>query len=273
MSRYHDALRRLETRKTPERQHLSQAEIFSEGLDDSHLCLAESARHLKVLVRPASHIVVDVTRNHPVREQFRFLEHRLRRLGETSGMKRVLVTSSTPKEGKTVVAANLAVTLACSSSRVLLVDADMRGPGSQALYGLTDQPGLAEILEERVSLSEALLYFEGLSIYYLPSGIPSSSPLDLLNGDRIKGLFALFDEFDWVVVDSPPINAFADALSLASQVDSVVLVARSGMTHKQDLEESLAALKDSKIAGVVLNAHDSERKRDSYYSYYSGGPK
>jgi capsular exopolysaccharide synthesis family protein len=184
-----------------------------------------------------------------------------------------LVTSSTPKEGKTVVAANLAVTLACSSAHVLLLDADMRGPGSGALYGLENSLGLADILERRATLAETTVYLEELKVHYIPSGKPSSSPADLVKSARMKELFEEVAGFDWVVVDSPPIGTFADGLSLAPQVDAVLLVARSGMTSKRDLEESLAALKDSKIAAVVLNAHDQQRKRDSYYSYYSKGER
>ena len=273
MSRLHDALRQLERMDPSESEGPKIAEASWSVPKGRSGNPAESARRLRVQVKPESHIIVDTVRNHPIREQFRFLEHRLRRLGETSRIKRVLVTSSTPKEGKTVVAANLAVTLSRSSSRVLLLDADMRGPGSQDLYGLACKSGLADVLEDRASLSDVLLYLEELKVYYIPSGTPTSSPVDLVNSERMKELFDEVEGFDWVVVDSPPIGTFADALSLSTNVDTVVLVARSGMTHKRDLEDSLSALKDARIAGVVLNAHEAGRKRDSYYYYYSQGSK
>ena len=271
MSRLHNALRRLEAMNPTGNTLPGAAAILREPNEGLNGHAARQARRLSGRPAAWSHIIVDAPRNHPIREQFRFIEHRLRRLAEVTRTKRVLVTSSTPREGKTVVAANLAVTLACSSARVLLLDADMRGPGSQALYGLENSLGLADVLERRATLSEALLYLDEMKVHYIPSGRPSSSPADLVKSTRMNELLKEVDDFDWIVVDSPPIGAFADGLSLASQVDTVLLVARSGMTHKRDLEESLAALKDSKIAGVVLNAHEFQRKRDSYYSYYSQG--
>lgn len=269
MSRLHEALRRLEGTKFPQDEHSGVAELLTELSNSLSGHTTREVRHVHAQIEPGSHIVVNASRNNPICEQFRFLEHRLRHLGETSRIKRVLVTSSTPREGKTVVAANLAVTLACSSPRVLLVDADMRGPGSQALYGLNNSVGLADILEGRATLSDGLLYLEEMKVHFLPSGKTVSSPADLVKSVRMSELLAELDDFEWIIVDSPPIGAFADGLSLASQVDTVVLVARTGMTHKHDLEESVAALQGQKIAGVVLNAHDHPRKRDSYYSYYS----
>ena len=269
MSRLHDALRQLEAMTPPEGRHSGITEILRDLPEALNGHAARQVRRVNIRIGPESHIVVNAARNDRVREQFRFIEHRLRKMGESSRIKRVLVTSSTPKEGKTVVAANLAVALASSSSRVLLLDADMRGPATQDLYGINATSGLADILERRATVSDVLLYLEEMKVHYIPAGKPSTSPSDLLNSIRLTALLSELDDFDWIVVDSPPVSTFADALSLASQTDTVIVVARSGMTYKRDLEESLAALKESKIAGVILNAHDRGKKRDGYYSYYS----
>lgn len=270
MSRVSRALHNLATTNLDEGSG-SVADRIAQSLTGFLPSNAELAvRHAGGRPAPESHIVLDTERNNPIREQFRFLEHRLRKMAHDSGIRRVLVTSSAPKEGKTVVASNLAVTLACSSSRVVLIDADMRGPGSQSLFGLNETLGLADILEGRAKLFDVMLYLDELKINYIPAGKCSTSPADLVRNSRMQDLLGELGDFDWVVLDSPPIGAFADALSLARQVDTVVLVARSGVTRRAELEESLDSLKDSKIAGVVLNAHDQSRKMGSYYGYYAG---
>jgi Mrp family chromosome partitioning ATPase len=132
---------------------------------------------------------------------------------------------------------------------------------------MAEAVGLADILERRARISDAMVYLEALKVHYIPSGRPSGSPADLAQGAPMRELLASLEEFDWIVVDSPPIGAFADALSLATQVDGVIFVARSGLTARHDLEQTLAMLKDRQIVGVVLNGYDKPRK-DYYHSYY-----
>ena len=216
---------------------------------------------------PKSHIVTASEQSHPVREHFRYIEHQLRTLDRVATLKRLLVTSAAPKEGKTVVAANLATTLACSARRVLLINADMRAVNRDS-FGLGAERGLAEILEESAKPSDVVVYLEALKVFYIPSGKPSVSPIDLLQGASMRRLLETVDEFDWVIVDSPPLGAFADALTLATYAHGVILVARSGLTRRRELEQSLQTLKHCRIAGVVLNASD-QPKKDYYSSYYN----
>jgi succinoglycan biosynthesis transport protein ExoP len=225
-------------------------------------------RRLANTPEPESRIIVTTERQNPVREQFRYIEHHLRKLRQKKPVKRILVTSAAPREGKTVVASNLAFTLAFSAARVLLIDGDMRGCGRADVLGVGDAKGLADILENRATVLETMIYLEALKTYYIPAGKPSIDPADLVQGERMREFLKTSEEFDWVVLDSPPIGAFADALSLASQVDTVVVVARSGVTQRRDLEESLAALQEYHVAGVVLNAYDQPKRHDYYYSYY-----
>lgn len=211
-----------------------------------------------------------VNNDSPIREHFRYLEHRLRGLRETSRMKRILVTSSIPGEGKTVIATNLAATLACGPDRVVLVDADMRGPSSERLFGMSGSAGLADILEGRAKASDVIMYLDALKVHYIPPGKAQTSPADLLQGASARNLLETLEEFDWIVVDSTPVCVFADALSLAAKVDAVVFVTRSGVTGRRELEQGLAALKESPLVAVVLNAYDQPRQR-YYYSYYHPG--
>jgi capsular exopolysaccharide synthesis family protein len=216
---------------------------------------------------PKSHIVTAAEQNHPVREHFRYLEHQLRSLNRVSTLKTLLVTIAEPREGKTVVAGNLATTLACGAPRVLLINADMRAVNRDS-FGLGAERGLAEILEEKAKPSDVMVYLEALKVFYIPSGKPSTSPIDLLQAPSMRRLLKTVSEFDWVIVDSPPLGAFADALTIATEVDGVILVARSGLTRRRELEQSLQTLKHCRIAGVVLNASDRPKK-DYYYSYYN----
>ena len=273
MSRTFDALRRAAVNE-PEEPQVLQVPVRSPLLErDSDNTLAGETRRIAAPPKPESHIVVDSDRqNSTVREHFRYMEHQFRKLRQSTGLKRILVTSSAPREGKTVVAANLAATLACGTARVLLIDADMRGAGSGSLFGATESVGLAGVLEGRATPSEAMVYLDALKVYYIPAGRPSSSPADLVQGGQMRDLLASLEQFDWVIVDSPPIGAFADALSMATQVDGVVVVARSGLTARHELEHTLAALKDCRVAGIVLNGHD-KRQKDYYRSYYSSNGK
>lgn len=205
-------------------------------------------------------------------EKFRYLGHRLQQLRSKRTLSRVLVTSAIPKEGKTVVSVNLAAVLARGSSRVLLIDADMRQANVRGLLGEPSRTGLADLLEGRETLSSALRFIDLLGIFYLPAGFPSSNPVELLQGQRMRDLMqATAAAFDWVVLDSPPLNVFADAHCLAGLSDGTLLVVRSGVTPREGFEEAIAALDGSFLAGIVLNGCEDER-RDRYYYRSTGKP-
>lgn len=201
-------------------------------------------------------------------ERFRMLRHRLQQLRQKRPLSTLLVTSPVPREGKTVVAANLALVLASKSDRVLLVDADLRSSGLRAVLGVPEGPGLAEVLEGRQDLRSTLRYIEPLKFCYLPAGSHASSPTELLQGPRPQALLhALAAAFEWVIVDSPPVNLFADAVSLSTLSDGALLVVRSGFTSKEGLKDAIAALDGTFLAGIVLNAHESPHDTD-HYAYY-----
>jgi Mrp family chromosome partitioning ATPase len=132
MSRSFDALRNAALRETGS---VDQAPNLPTQMEVAAAC-AKEVRHITACPGPESHITLDADgKPNTVRERFRYMEHQLRSLRRTVGIKRILVTSSVPREGKTVVACNLAATLACGGERVLLIDADLRGPGSSQLFG------------------------------------------------------------------------------------------------------------------------------------------
>jgi capsular exopolysaccharide synthesis family protein len=201
-------------------------------------------------------------------EKFRFLRHRLTQLRHRRPVS-LLITSSVPKEGKTLVAVNLAVSLATSSRRVVLIDADIRHPSVQSTLGLPLMAGLAEFLEEKADLASSMRRVNPLGFYYLPAGKASGNPFELLESSRMRELVALATTaFEWVVIDSPPLVPFADAHHLAVLADAILLVARPRVTPRDMLRQVLSTLDATKLAGVVLNACDDKKHDDYYYHYY-----
>jgi protein-tyrosine kinase len=187
-------------------------------------------------------------------ESFRVLCQRLLQVREQRGLHTVLITSPVPREGKTVVAINLASTLARSSPAVLLVDADLRHPRFPVL-GIDPGPGLADYLAGTVDLAKAIRKVEPLGFYYLPAGLSATNPSELLQKPVLQEFInQAASVFDWVIFDSPSVNLFADPRYLATIVDGVLLVVREGVTPKELAIKSLAALDKAFVVGLVFNA-------------------
>jgi capsular exopolysaccharide synthesis family protein len=172
-----------------------------------------------------------------------------------------------------MVAANLAITLAQSSIRVLLVDADLRRPSLPLLFGLKLVEGLAEILQGRAEFMALCRRIDPLGLFLLPAGRPPANPVELLQGDFMRGVVkTATSTFDWVVIDSPPVLPLADGRFLGALSDAVVLVVREGHTRREELHESLVALKGAPLAGIILNTSRSANL-DAYAYYYPALPK
>ena len=202
-------------------------------------------------------------------EKFRFLRHRLTQLRQHRPVTKILVTSSVPKEGKTLVAVNLAVSLASNFRRVALFDADMRHPSAHSTLGLPPMAGLAEFLEGKSDLDSVMRRVDPLGFYCVTAGKASGNPFELLVGPRMGQLVRLATAaFEWVVIDSPPLIPFADAHHLAGLVDAVLLVVRPRVTPRDTLRQVLSALDSVQVMGVVLNGSDDSGQDDYYYRYY-----
>ncbi len=209
--------------------------------------------------------------NHRIAEEkFRLLAHRLRQKKQQKPIKKVLITSAVPGEGKTATAANLAIVLARNGRRVLLVDGDLRGPDTHKLFGLPSMPGLSEALAGEASLEQALRCIDPLGLYCLSAGHPCDNPLPLLEGASLNTMLAAAEAaFDWVIIDSPPLNPFADAHCIASLADGVLLVVRWDFTPREELDQALTALKGMPLLGMVLNGCDLQQQAYYYHYYYS----
>src|SRR5207302_2783761 len=157
-------------------------------------------------------------------EKFRFLGVRLRQLQQVRELKTVLITSTIPEEGKSMVSGNLAVTLAQrKQQKVLLLEGDLRRPVLTARFGLQGLRGLSEWLESDTSQTANIHYLEGPGFWFLPSGKPPANPLELMQSGRLSGLLQqLAAWFDWILIDSPPVLPLADTSVWARLSDGVL---------------------------------------------------
>ena len=186
----------------------------------------------------------------------------------------ILVTSALPQEGKTTTSLNSSVVLAQKGSRVLLIDADMRRPSVHKTLGLGPRTGLSNVLTGSATLQQAVIRYDRVpNLYVLPAGTPPPNPAELLASAHMGEILATMrDQYDHIVIDTPPTLSVTDAVILSTRADTVVLVIRSGQTTKQALRRARDILMrvNARISGVLLNAADLSSPDYYYYYEYQG---
>jgi len=190
-------------------------------------------------------------------EQFRTLRSRLYQIRDNQALRIILVTSSMAGEGKTFVASNLAQAIVRQPNcRALLIDADLRCSRLHLMLGTPTAPGLSDYLQGSADECAIVQSEQENNLYFIPGGNGVTNPSELLANGRLKGLFnRIAPAFDWVIVDSPPCLALADASVLAEFCDGVILVARAGSTPGEAAHRACKELQARKtVLGVVLNA-------------------
>jgi len=188
-------------------------------------------------------------------EQYRALRTRILHADPGLAVNVVLVTSPGRNDGKTLTAANLALTMAQDfHRRICVVDGNLRHPQLHRLFGLDDGPGLSDVLTGRAPLDEALVYNEDYQISILPAGPIAAHPAELLGSTTMRRtLEALRSSFDRIVIDAPSTIPLADVGIVTPLVDTVLLVVRAGMTSRPSIQEAVASIDDAKLLGIVLN--------------------
>ncbi len=206
---------------------------------------ADEKRRLTIVERPGSRAA----------EAYRGLRNSIDYVNFEHDVKAVLVTSAAPGEGKSTVAANLAASLAMAGSKVVLVNCDFRRPTTDQFFDLDNQLGLSDVLADRVSLAAALQHTGDDNLTVLTPGKMPPNPSELLGSQKMIDLVArLKEDHDWVIVDSPPLLAVADAAATARWTDGVLVVTRAGVsTHPaaanaRDMLDKVGA----RILGVVV---------------------
>src|SRR5262252_2827007 len=190
-----------------------------------------------------------------VAEQYRALCARIAHADQGAATSVILVTSPGTGEGKSLTAANLALTMAREYHRpTCIVDANLRSPRLQQLFGLPDGPGLSDVLAGRAPLEEALTTIENLGVTVLPAGARPQHPAELLGTAMMRQIIeSLRLQFDRIVVDTPAALARADMGLLTPLVDRIVLVVRAGVTPKASIADVVTTLDATRLLGVVLN--------------------
>ena len=206
-----------------------------------------------------------------VSEQFRTLRTNINFSNPDKVLKTILVTSSSPGEGKSTTSANVASVYAQEGKRVLLVDGDMRKPTVHHTFGLKNTKGLSNVLTRQVSIEEAIQpsTLDNLSI--MTSGPIPPNPAELLASKSMEQLIGeLTAQYDFVIFDAPPILSVTDSQILSNRCDGTVLVVKAGEAEKamvQKAKESLVA-SQANILGVVLNNFVLAKDNYYYYQYY-----
>jgi protein-tyrosine kinase len=240
----------------------------------------ETVRVADVNLQERCRLVVHTDPRGPGADRFRYLRIRLRDPWETGKLKTVLIASALPQDGKSTVALNLASSL-CEHGRkrVLLIEADLHRPCLESLLGLESERGLVECMVSGENPMPFIRRLQPLGWYLLGAGGNCHNPTELLQSGAFSELLSkLAPHFDWILVDSPPVIPVTDALSVAREVDAILMVVRAGSTPRHAVERSLSLLGRKKLLAVVLNGIEGLNKLYSKYGYYrndstDGGPK
>jgi capsular exopolysaccharide synthesis family protein len=237
--------------------------------------LANSAK--KLALAASKEVVELVSQARPqsqMAESYRALRTSILLTSIGAPPKTILVTSALPQEGKSTTSINCAIVLAQKDSRVLLIDADLRRPSIHKTLGLGPKMGLSDVLTGNATLQQVIMRSPvSPSLFILPAGTPPPNPAELLASSNMRDILAaLREQYDHIVIDTPPTLSVTDAVVMSPSADAVILVIRSGQTTKQALRRSreLLVRVNARVAGVLLNAVDL-RSPDYYYYYeYQG---
>jgi capsular exopolysaccharide synthesis family protein len=203
-------------------------------------------------------------------EQYRRVAAALHEYQQQNGLKSIMVSSAVPKEGKTLTALNVSLTLSQSyHSRVLLIDADLRRPSIQQSFGLPDGRGLGDVLAAGGGPLPLVEVATGLSV--LIAGTPNKNSVGLLTSSCLRTVIAdAAGQFDWVVIDTPPVGALPDARLISNLADAVLFVIDAQATPYDLVKRAIAELGPERIVGTVLNRIEPHSLPvNDYYGYYT----
>jgi polysaccharide biosynthesis transport protein len=229
--------------------------------------------------KPSSIILSQVESNSSIAESYRQLRTSLLLSSAGHPPRTLLFTSSQPAEGKTTTSVNTAISLSQTGSAVLIIDADLRRPRVHKIFGIRNNAGLSNYLTGDADLS-TMIQVVMPNLYVLPVGPLPPNPAEILGSAKMKqAIDTLAANFDFLIIDSPPVSSFADGLILSSMVEGVIIIVKGGVTPRemaQRTKEHLQAI-GAKILGIVINQiklqpHDYYYYSTYYSRYYYGTP-
>ena len=216
-------------------------------------------------------LVTRISPKSPISEAYRALRTNIQFANVDKPPKVILISSSATKEGKSTTTANLAITMAQAGYRTLIIDCDLRRPTLHTYFSLDRRFGLSNVLAGELSYENAARPTSTANLYLIPSGDIPPNPAELVSSHHMKSLIdAARKNFDYILIDSPPIIAVTDAVILSTEVDGLILVVSSGFVNKREVSRAITLLKtvNSKILGVLINGLNIKRIYGSYYYYY-----
>lgn len=230
--------------------------------------LSRSKKHTTLSTSRAESLRLNEGSPFAIKEAYNAIRTKLMFTGKGEKCPVLVITSSLAGDGKTTNAVSLAVSIAMAGQRVLLIDADMRKPSVHRHFGLDRRNGLSEILAGLTSdIKLRKTDCEGLSV--LTSGEIPPNPAELLGSKQMDNLLEYVRKyFDYVIIDTPPVNIVTDASVIADRVTGYVFIVQSGKNHLRDVNDAVRKIEEMKgnIVGLVLN--DPENKADAHYSNY-----
>jgi capsular exopolysaccharide synthesis family protein len=207
----------------------------------------------------------------PVSEAYRVLRTNIQYSSIDKPLKTIAVTSAEPMEGKTTTVINLAVTFAQMGSKVLLIDSDLRRPKVHSIFWFSNDAGLTNYLASHDGVTQYIRHSEISNLDVLTSGTIPPNPSELLETNAMKQfILKIREEYDLILLDTPPVGSVTDASIISTYVDGTILVAYSGKVKIDSLKRAkeLLCKVNANIIGVVLNKLDRKAKGNYYYYKY-----
>ncbi|KQL58790.1 MULTISPECIES: CpsD/CapB family tyrosine-protein kinase [Bacillaceae] len=230
--------------------------------------MVRSTRTKKGQGQKKRQLIADVNKHSPITEQYRNIRTNIEYSAIDTDIHSLLITSAGPGEGKSTTASNLAVVMGQNGQRVLLIDADMRKPTAHYTFSLMNTHGLTNVLTRQQKLVDVAQETSIENVSLLTCGPVPPNPAELLNSKMMEMVIKeACENFDMVIIDTPPVMAVADAQILSSKVDGTIIVTSSGKTDRDQLEQTKGNLVKAKanILGVVLNNKPIDQ--NTYYYY------
>jgi|LSQX01.1.fsa_nt_gb capsular exopolysaccharide synthesis family protein len=217
-------------------------------------------------------LIVDKEPRSSAAEAYRMLRTNIQFLAVDKPLQVILVTSSGMQEGKTTTVANLSITFAQMGIKVLAIDCDLRRPKLHKMFNLDNKKGLSNFLLEQGNLNDYIIKTSVDKLDIITSGYTPPNPSELFSSNAMKNIMlTLRENYQTILIDSPPISYVTDATILSKIVDATILVVHKGKEDIDILQRSVITLKnvDANIVGIILNKSSKESKSGYYYYYYN----